>query len=108
MVQVGRRAATSLQRLAAPYDIGASPERASVANDTAKQPSQSEDLSPGKATPALQARAVLACRRDVLERTILFWDILFERATNMPEHGCAGVRRVFEMYAWPPARGASS
>lgn len=108
MVQVERRAATSLQRLAAPDDIGASPERASVANDAGKQPSQSEDLSPGKATPALQACDAPAYRREVPERTMLFWDILRACANNMLELGRAGVRRVFEVYAWPPARGAPS
>ena len=91
MVEVEGRAGTSLRRRAASAGVGASLERASAAKDSAKRPSQSKNLSPESAAPAFQARDVLAYQRDVLERTILFWDILRERANNMLEHERAGL-----------------
>ncbi len=49
----------------------------------------SEPAAPARAEPPVAG--VLAYQRDVLERTVLFWDVLRRRANNMLEHEQAGL-----------------
>ena len=81
--------AAARRRQAAPRRADTKAEHV-AANDTADL-QQGDRRSAAGAAPALQSRDVFAYQRDVLERTILFWDIMRQRANNMLEHERAGL-----------------